>query len=76
VLRSLAQLAGPFEARVVAEGVEEPAELDALEALGIRFVQGYLFARPVPAAEIAAVTRLRGGRTRRPSSLAKVQARR
>nr|WP_206667643.1 EAL domain-containing protein [Roseomonas nepalensis] len=31
---------------VVAEGVETRAELDALRALGVRLVQGYLFARP------------------------------
>ena len=30
----------------VAEGVETRAELDALRALGVRLVQGYLFARP------------------------------
>ena len=30
----------------VAEGVETRAELDALHDLGVRFVQGYLFAHP------------------------------
>jgi EAL domain-containing protein (putative c-di-GMP-specific phosphodiesterase class I) len=32
--------------RVVAEGVETEAELNALAAAGIRYVQGYLFAKP------------------------------
>jgi EAL domain-containing protein (putative c-di-GMP-specific phosphodiesterase class I) len=31
---------------VVAEGVETPAERDALIDLGIDLLQGYLFARP------------------------------
>ena len=31
---------------VIAEGVETAAELDALTAMGIRYIQGYLFARP------------------------------
>lgn len=31
---------------LVAEGVETQAELDALTSLGIRYVQGFLFARP------------------------------
>ena len=43
VLASVVQLARPFGARVVAEGVEEPADLAALKRLGITLVQGYLF---------------------------------
>lgn len=31
---------------VVAEGIETPAELEALRGLGVRYFQGYLFARP------------------------------
>ena len=52
MLASIAQLARPFGARVVAEGVEEPADLKVLKRLGITLIQGYLFGRPVPAAEI------------------------
>lgn len=36
----------------VAEGIEEPAELATLQAMGCRYGQGYLFARPVPADEL------------------------
>ena len=32
--------------RLIAEGVETPAELEALRATGIRLVQGYLLGRP------------------------------
>ncbi len=34
--------------RLIAEGVESPAEADVLQRLGIMYGQGYLFGRPVP----------------------------
>jgi EAL domain-containing protein (putative c-di-GMP-specific phosphodiesterase class I) len=34
--------------RLIAEGVETPAEADLLQRLGIELGQGYLFGRPVP----------------------------
>ncbi|WP_156036405.1 bifunctional diguanylate cyclase/phosphodiesterase [Blastococcus sp. URHD0036] len=40
---------------IVAEGVETPAELAALTALGCRFLQGWLVGRPVPAGTVAGV---------------------
>jgi EAL domain-containing protein (putative c-di-GMP-specific phosphodiesterase class I) len=40
---------------VVAEGVETGEQLAALRALGCGTAQGYLFSRPVPAAEVAAL---------------------
>ena len=43
VLSSVAQLARPFGARVVAEGVETEADLVAVRAAGIDLVQGWLF---------------------------------
>jgi EAL domain-containing protein (putative c-di-GMP-specific phosphodiesterase class I) len=43
VLTSVSQLARPFGARVIAEGVETPADLAAARASGINLVQGYLF---------------------------------
>lgn len=46
VLASVAQLALPFAARVVAEGVESEADLRAARAAGIHLVQGYYFGKP------------------------------
>jgi diguanylate cyclase (GGDEF)-like protein/PAS domain S-box-containing protein len=37
----------------VAEGIEEPAQLEALRAMGCVLGQGFLFARPLPADELA-----------------------
>jgi EAL domain-containing protein (putative c-di-GMP-specific phosphodiesterase class I) len=54
VLASIAQLARPFGARVVGEGVEEPSDLSALRRLGINLVQGYLFGMPAPATALSA----------------------
>ncbi len=39
---------------VIAEGVETQAQLDILRALGCDEVQGYLYSRPLPAADLAA----------------------
>ena len=39
----------------VAEGVEEPAQLSALQAMGCRLAQGYLLGRPMPPEALAAV---------------------
>ena len=54
VLASVAQLARPFGAQVVAEGVESHEDLMAARAAGIGLVQGYHFGRPKPASEFAA----------------------
>ena len=34
--------------RSVAEGIERPAEVEKLSELGVRYGQGYFFARPAP----------------------------
>jgi EAL domain-containing protein (putative c-di-GMP-specific phosphodiesterase class I) len=61
IVASLIKLATKMGMRVVAEGVETIAELEALQGCGVRFVQGYLFAKPeletLPRAD-AAVIRL------------------
>lgn len=39
--------------RVVAEGVEEPVQLEQLTRIGCHFVQGYLFSKPLPFEQFA-----------------------
>ena len=38
---------------VIAEGIEESAQAEAMQALGVAYGQGYLFARPLPMAAAA-----------------------
>lgn len=51
IVAAIVQMAHSLELEVVAEGVEEPAQALALEALGCQVVQGYLYGRPMPLAE-------------------------
>ncbi len=46
MVRSMVQLFTTLGRAVIAEGVETPAELNTLMALGCELFQGYLFARP------------------------------
>ncbi|MFQ5557085.1 MAG: putative bifunctional diguanylate cyclase/phosphodiesterase [Acidimicrobiales bacterium] len=52
VIAAVMALARSLDLDVVAEGVEKPAQAEALRLLGCRVAQGYLFARPLPPAEI------------------------
>jgi EAL domain-containing protein (putative c-di-GMP-specific phosphodiesterase class I) len=52
VLDSVARLAEKLGSRVIAEGIEEPADLETVLALDIDLVQGFLLARPAPAREL------------------------
>lgn len=60
-MRSLCQtiiaMARQLKLRTVAEGVEEPGELEVLREIGCDAAQGYLLQRPVPAAEMTAFLR-------------------
>ena len=47
VLRALRDLADRWGAKIVAEGVETPSQLEVVRGLGISAVQGYLVGRPV-----------------------------
>ena len=55
--------------RLVAEGIEETEQHDILRRLGCHFGQGYLFARPMPADQVAAV--VAASRPRVPAKAAK-----
>jgi EAL domain-containing protein (putative c-di-GMP-specific phosphodiesterase class I) len=49
VVATVVALAETLRLRVVAEGIELPEDAERLVALGCRFGQGYLFARPMQA---------------------------
>ena len=57
----IVRLAHVLSLEVVAEGVETPAQAAFLREAGCEKMQGYLFSRPVPPAEFAALVRS-GGR--------------
>jgi EAL domain-containing protein (putative c-di-GMP-specific phosphodiesterase class I) len=48
VVGSLVELSRSLGVKVIAEGVETPAERDALVSLGCDLLQGFYFARPAP----------------------------
>ena len=51
LIKMLVSLADTMGVELVAEGIEEPEQLEALKELGVRYGQGYLFARPMPIAD-------------------------
>lgn len=52
IIRSLVLLARKLDVRMVVEGVETDEELEALALLGVRYVQGYIFARPTAPSQL------------------------
>lgn len=66
----MAELAHQSGATLVAEGVEDPRDLDRLSILGVSVFQGYLFGRPSPLPltdEVTIVAAPAAGRRERPS---------
>jgi len=55
MLEGILGLAGKLSLAVIAEGIEEPEQLDLLRALGCFTGQGFLLARPAPPAAIEAL---------------------
>jgi diguanylate cyclase (GGDEF)-like protein len=53
IVASIMSMAFAMGLHVIAEGVEHDRQALALSRLGCRFAQGYLFARPLPAGELA-----------------------
>ena len=52
IVRSIIDLAANMDMACVAEGVETEETADLLEHLGVRDLQGYLIARPMPVAAV------------------------
>ena len=57
IVRAIVSLAHSLRLKVVAEGVETPAQLDFLKAVGCDEYQGFHFSRAVPAREFERVVR-------------------
>jgi diguanylate cyclase (GGDEF)-like protein/PAS domain S-box-containing protein len=55
IVRSVMDMAISLDLQSIAEGIETPAQLELTRALGCELGQGYLFSRPVGAAEISAM---------------------
>jgi EAL domain-containing protein (putative c-di-GMP-specific phosphodiesterase class I) len=49
---AIVTLARALDLSIVAEGVETQEQLDGVREIGCETAQGYLFARPLPPAEI------------------------
>jgi diguanylate cyclase len=49
---AVASLARALDMRVIAEGVEQPEQHEVLRAMGCDEIQGYLYGKPMPAADL------------------------
>ncbi len=52
IVAAIISLANTLGLTVTAEGIEDPAQLDALTELGCEYGQGWLFARAMPANQV------------------------
>jgi EAL domain-containing protein (putative c-di-GMP-specific phosphodiesterase class I) len=62
IVRSTVDLGRNLGLRVVAEGVEDPATRDELDALGCDAIQGYYVSRPVSADDLISWLQQQGAR--------------
>jgi len=60
IVRTIISMAHGLNLRVVAEGVENRSQLEFVRRHGCDAVQGFLFGRPMPAAELAALLAAEG----------------
>jgi diguanylate cyclase (GGDEF)-like protein/PAS domain S-box-containing protein len=58
IVRAALALARELDIETIVEGVETAAQLELLRAWGARIVQGYYFAKPLPAAAAASLLRV------------------
>jgi diguanylate cyclase (GGDEF)-like protein/PAS domain S-box-containing protein len=52
VIASIVQLTTSLNRSTVAEGIETQDQFDRVRSLGVKFGQGYMFSKPVPASEL------------------------
>ena len=53
IVEAIVGMGHALRLQVVAEGIETPEQAREAERLGVDMGQGFLFARPVPAADVA-----------------------
>jgi diguanylate cyclase (GGDEF)-like protein/PAS domain S-box-containing protein len=70
IFSAIVAVARAFELQVVAEGVETPAQLQAVKDHGCDLIQGYLFSKPLPEREFSSILRLIDDSTERPRAAA------
>ena len=68
LLSGIVGLAQKLGYEVIAKGVETQAQSDHLRSLGCRYGQGYLFAKPMPVAELLDFATIHSPRAPHPSS--------
>ncbi len=51
VMKGMVSIVHDMKMKIVAEGVETKAQYDAMVKLGIDYIQGYYFSKPIPAQE-------------------------
>ena len=51
-MRSIIALAGALDLQIIGEGVERTEEMTTLQKLGCQDLQGYLFSKPMTAAQL------------------------
>jgi EAL domain-containing protein (putative c-di-GMP-specific phosphodiesterase class I)/GGDEF domain-containing protein len=66
IVRALVDLGHRLSMEVVAEGVEDARTAELMTRLGVDVLQGFHFARPVPAAELLTALRVPAGHDLRP----------
>jgi EAL domain-containing protein (putative c-di-GMP-specific phosphodiesterase class I) len=62
LVRTIVTMGRNLDLDVIAEGIEEPSELDSVRELGCTHGQGYLFSRPVPVEAFTAYLAANAGR--------------
>ena len=70
ILESIIDLSAKLGLGIVAEGVETNTQRDYLASHGVDFQQGYLFARPMPAAQFLEALATRPGAAQLPQGAA------
>ena len=58
VLKSMIQLADDLDMKIIAEGVETEAQIEQLEMLGVKYIQGFYYAKPIKPDELATFHRM------------------